>query len=36
MSSAIEIWAGPPDDYLHENGWPPGWIKRVFQRASGR
>ena len=37
MPSAIEIWAGPPDDDLQENGgWPPGWLKRVFQRASGR
>lgn len=36
MPSAIEVWAGPPDDYLQENGWPPGWIKRVFQRASGK
>lgn len=34
--SALEIWNGPPDDYLREGGWPPGWIKRVFQRASGK
>ena len=36
MPSAIEIWAGPPDDYLQERGWPSGWAKRVFQRASGK
>jgi len=29
------IWAGPPSDFL-ECGWPPGWIKRTFERASGK
>jgi hypothetical protein len=34
-SSAVkEIWSGPPDEPL-EGGWPEGWMKRVFRRASG-
>jgi hypothetical protein len=32
--SACEIWCGPPDEPL-EGGWPDGWLKRIFQRASG-
>lgn len=32
---AKEVWAGPPDEFL-EGGWPPGWVKRVFERVSGK
>jgi hypothetical protein len=32
---AKEIWCGAPDDEL-EGGWPPGWTKRTFERASGK
>lgn len=31
---AKEVWSGVPDDDL-EGGWPAGWIKKTFQRASG-
>mmetsp|Transcript_29197 Transcript_29197/g.41324 ORF Transcript_29197/g.41324 Transcript_29197/m.41324 type:complete len:239 (+) Transcript_29197:1841-2557(+) len=31
---AAEIWVGAPDEPL-EGGWPAGWTKRIFQRASG-
>lgn len=31
---AQEIWSGPPDEEL-PGGWPRGWTKKVFERASG-
>lgn len=32
---AEEVWSGEPDDDL-DGGWPEGWTKKTFQRASGR
>jgi hypothetical protein len=30
-----EVWSGPPDDKL-EGGWPAGWVKKKFERKTGR
>jgi len=33
---AVLLWEGPPEEDLGtEAGWPPGWVKKVFQRTSG-
>lgn len=34
-AKAKEVWSGLPDDAL-EGGWPDGWVKKTFQRQSGK
>jgi hypothetical protein len=33
-ASNVEVFHGPPDEPL-EGGWPPGWTKKVYERAGG-
>jgi hypothetical protein len=35
MKPAKEIWSGRPDEVI-EGGWPDGWIKKTFERQSGK
>ena len=30
-----EIFSGPPDENIGEDGWPDGWTKKVFKRMGG-
>jgi len=34
-TAPIELYSGPPDEEL-EGGWPNGWIKKLFERSSGK